>query len=95
MRVVYEYSHLGGSEILQVRYPECERDIYEVIASVSAQRSKVSEEKTKRGRLLYSPRDMNRQSGKPSAPGVTGNSAMCTPSPFPIAKPKSPALSSR
>jgi len=25
MKIVYEYSHLGGSEILQVRYPECEQ----------------------------------------------------------------------
>ncbi|MGQ9457294.1 MAG: BglII/BstYI family type II restriction endonuclease [Anaerolineae bacterium] len=61
MRVVYEYSHLGGAEILQVRYPECERDIYEVIASVSARRSKVSQEKTKQGKRLYAPQDMNRQ----------------------------------
>ncbi|HEC33536.1 MAG TPA: BstYI [Chloroflexi bacterium] len=61
MRIVYEYSHLGGSEILQVRYPECERDVYEVIAGVTAQRTKVSREKTMRGRALYSPKDMNRQ----------------------------------
>jgi hypothetical protein len=61
MRVVYEYSHLGGAEILKVRYPECERDIYEVIAEVTARRSKVSREKTQRGRWLYSPKEMNRQ----------------------------------
>ncbi len=61
MRVVYEYSHLGGTEILQVRYPNCERDIYEIIAGVRAQRSKVSREKTMPGRALYSPVDMNRQ----------------------------------
>ena len=61
MKIVYEYSHLGGSEILQVRYPECHRDIYEIIAAVTAQRTKVSKEKTMRGRKLYSPRDMNRQ----------------------------------
>jgi hypothetical protein len=52
---------LGGSEILQVRYPNCERDIYEIIAGVQAQRSKVSREKTMPGRALYSPTDMNRQ----------------------------------
>jgi len=61
MRIVYEYSHLGGSEILHVRYPSCERDIYEIIAEVKASKIKVSREKTRRGRLLYSPRDMNRQ----------------------------------
>ncbi len=61
MRVVYEYSHLGGAEILKVRYPECEREIYEVITEVKAARTKVSREKTQRGRLLFSPKDMNRQ----------------------------------
>ncbi len=35
MKVVYEYSHLGGLEILHVRYPECEREIYEIIAEWS------------------------------------------------------------
>jgi len=61
MKVVYEYSHLGGSEILQVHYPDCERDIYEVIANVEARRTKISKEKTMPGKRLYSPRDMNRQ----------------------------------
>jgi hypothetical protein len=61
MRIVYEYSHLGGAEILQVRYPDWEREIYEVIAEVQAKRTKVSKEKTMRGRALYSPTDMNRQ----------------------------------
>jgi len=31
MKVVYEYSHLGGSEILQVRYPKINKHIYDVI----------------------------------------------------------------
>ncbi len=61
MKVVYEYSHLGGSEILKLRYPEYDREIYEVIAGVMARKTKVSAEKTMRGRKLYSPRDMNRQ----------------------------------
>jgi Restriction endonuclease BglII len=61
MKVVYEYSHLGGSEILQVRYPDIEHEINQVIASVSAKRTKVSKEKTKQGRMLYSPGDMNAQ----------------------------------
>ena len=61
MKVVYEYSHLGGSEILQVRYPALNAEVYDVIAGVSARRSKVSREKTMRGRRLYSPRDMNEQ----------------------------------
>lgn len=41
MKIVYEYSHLGGSEILQVRYPEIGQEINQVIARVSARRSKV------------------------------------------------------
>jgi len=61
MRVVYEYSHLGGAEILRVRYPDCEREIYEIITEIAARRTKLSKEKTMRGRELYSPKDMNRQ----------------------------------
>jgi len=61
MKVVYEYSHLGGSEIMKVRYPEWDTDIYEAIASVKAQRTKISNEKTKKGNALYAPIDMNAQ----------------------------------
>lgn len=61
MRIVYEYSHLGGAEILHVRYPDYEREVHEIIASVTAKRSKISKEKMMRGRELYSPKDMNQQ----------------------------------
>lgn len=61
MRIIYEYSHLGGAEILQVRYPDYQFEIYEVIRQVVARKAKVSREKTMQGRKLYSPRDMNRQ----------------------------------
>ena len=61
MKIVYEYSHLGGSEILQVQYPEILQEIFDVIKSVSAKRTKISKEKTMKGRRLYSPRDMNSQ----------------------------------
>jgi hypothetical protein len=61
LKVVYEYSHLGGSEILKVRYPALDREIYQVIRTVTAARTKVSKEKNMRGRRLYSPKDMNRQ----------------------------------
>lgn len=60
MRVVYEYSHLGGSEILKVRYPQHEQEIYDAIGNVVASKTKVSREKSKMGRRLYSPRDLNR-----------------------------------
>lgn len=61
MRVVYEYSHLGGAEILRMHHPELESEIYSVIEAVRANRTKTSREKTMRGRMLYSPTDMNEQ----------------------------------
>ena len=61
MKIVYEYSHLGGSEILRVRYPQHEQDIYDVIQNVNGRKIKISKEKNKLGRQLYSPVDMNRQ----------------------------------
>jgi hypothetical protein len=61
MKVVYEYSHLGGSEIMQVRYPEVLSLVHEAICEVMAHRVKISQEKTKLGRALYSPSDMNAQ----------------------------------
>ncbi|HMX20680.1 MAG TPA: BglII/BstYI family type II restriction endonuclease [Anaerolineales bacterium] len=59
MKIVYEYSHLGGSEILRVRYPKYEQEIYDVINLVKAHKTKISKEKTKQGKQLYSPIDMN------------------------------------
>ncbi|MDO9129762.1 MAG: BglII/BstYI family type II restriction endonuclease [Anaerolineales bacterium] len=64
MKTVYEYLHLGGSEILLVRYPEIEREIYDVIRVIKGERTKISKEKTKMGRALYSPVDMNQQFDK-------------------------------
>jgi hypothetical protein len=61
MKVVYEYSHLGGSEILKVRYPDHEKEIYEVLFQVTANRTKVSKEKTMKGKKLFSPKEMNKQ----------------------------------
>lgn len=60
MRIVYEYSHLGGKQILQVDYPNILRDIHAVIRDVSSVgKTKVSKEKTMRGRRLYSPKVLN------------------------------------
>jgi hypothetical protein len=61
MKIVYEYSHLGGSEILKVRYPQIEAEIYRIIRDVRARKTKVSKEKTMKGELLYSPKAMNEQ----------------------------------
>jgi len=60
VKKVFEYSHLGGLEILKVRYPEIDREIDEVIAAIRVGRkTKVSKEKSKRGKLLYSPKEIN------------------------------------
>jgi hypothetical protein len=57
---VYEYSHLGGSQILIVDYPAIDAEIDAVIAAVGVPRKlKVSREQTKKGQLLYSPKDLN------------------------------------
>lgn len=61
MRKVYEYSHLGGAEILEVRFCDISREIDDVIRAVDAAsaRVKVSREKTMPGALLYSPAHLN------------------------------------
>lgn len=62
MKKVYEYSHLGGAEILRVRYPKIEKEIDDVIGQIAGfKKSKVSKEKTKKGALLYDPKDLNRR----------------------------------
>lgn len=62
MKVVYTYSHLGGSEILATRFPETERDILEVIGGLTdVPRAKISNEKNRMGRALYSPKWMNKE----------------------------------
>ncbi len=62
LRKVYEYSHLGGSEILIVRYPEIDQEIDDVIEGTrGVRKTKESREKTKAGRMLYSPKDLNRR----------------------------------
>ncbi len=56
MKIACEFSHLGGSEILEQRYPELDKEIYEVINSVVGEKNKVSKEKNRIGKLLYSPK---------------------------------------
>lgn len=58
---VYEYSHLGGAQILTVDYPGINEEIDAVIASLAGiEKTKFSQEKTKIGQLLYSPSEINR-----------------------------------
>ena len=62
MRVVARYSHLNGEEFLLIHHRELWDEILEVIASVDAEacRTKLSREKTRAGRMLYSPIEMNK-----------------------------------
>lgn len=63
MRIMEIYSHLNGLEYLQVHLPELWEEIKMVIESIDATlcKTKISNEKTKKGQLLYSPVDMNKQ----------------------------------
>ena len=61
MEIRETYSHLNGVEFLLVHKPKLWKEIKDVIKSVDARRckTKVSEEKTMKGKLLYSPIAMN------------------------------------
>ena len=61
MKIIETYSHLNGLEFLMVHEPALWTEIQDVIAAVDAEvcKTKVSKEKTKKGRILYSPKDMN------------------------------------
>jgi hypothetical protein len=56
------YSHLNGYEYLLVHKPELWEEIVTVIESVDAEvcKTKVSKEKTMRGKILYSPIELNK-----------------------------------
>ncbi len=62
MKIVETYSHLNGLEFLLVHKPDLWVEIQRVISSVNAEkcRTKVSKEKTMKGRILYSPIEMNK-----------------------------------
>ena len=61
MKIVEKYSHLNGLEFLLVHKPELWQEIELVIHSIDAEKckTKILKEKTKSGKLLYSPIDMN------------------------------------
>ena len=61
MKVVYEYSHLGGKQMLQVDHKPIYQEIHHTIASIDrVEKTKLSQEKTKPGQMLYSPKVLNR-----------------------------------
>jgi len=61
MRIAETYSHLNGLEFLLVHQPEVWNELEEVIAAVDAQscKTKKSKEVRTKGKLFYSPIDMN------------------------------------
>ena len=63
MRIVQRHSHLNGFEFLMYHQPKIWSEIARAIKAVDAERcrTKVSEEKTMKGRLLFSPEAMNRE----------------------------------
>lgn len=63
MRIGAQYSHLNGLEFLEARKPHIWTEIQEVIASVDAEacKTKVSKEKDMKGKLLYSPKCLNKR----------------------------------
>lgn len=62
MKIVETYSHLNGLEFLLVHEKEMWKEIENVINSIDAEKckTKVSKEKTKIGKLLYSPIELNK-----------------------------------
>lgn len=61
MKIIETYSHLNGLEYLLVHKPAVWKEIQKVISCVDAEKckTKVSNEKTMKGKLLYSPIEMN------------------------------------
>ncbi|MFH1902286.1 MAG: BglII/BstYI family type II restriction endonuclease [Candidatus Omnitrophota bacterium] len=62
MKIVETYSHLNGLEFLLVHKKSLWKEIQTVIKEVDANKckTKISKEKTMKGRLLYSPIEMNK-----------------------------------
>ena len=63
MKISEIYSHLNGREYLLVRRKKLWEEIQNVISSVDAEKCKTKEskEKTKKGQILYSPKEMNEE----------------------------------
>lgn len=60
MKIRHEYSHLGGREIVQARFPTLAREVVTVVSRAKVPpKTKKSREKTMRGKMLYSPEALN------------------------------------
>jgi hypothetical protein len=62
MKISQKYSHLNGEEYLIVHHPELYDEIVDTIHSIDASKfiTKESKEKTKTGKMLYSPIELNK-----------------------------------
>lgn len=62
MKIAQKYSHLNGEEYLIVHHNNLYDEIKNVIESVDADnfKTKISKEKTKKGKKLYSPKRINK-----------------------------------
>ena len=62
MKISQKYSHLNGEEYLLVHHNDIYNEIKNVIESIDAEkyRTKISKEKTMRGKALYSPVEINK-----------------------------------
>ncbi len=63
MKIIDIYSHLNGLEYMLVRRPGIWEEILVVIEQIDAEscKTKISKEKTMKGKLLYSPIAMNKE----------------------------------
>jgi len=61
MKIAQKYSHLNGEEYLIVHHKKLYTEIIDTVKSIDAKKlmTKVSKEKTMKGRKLYSPVDLN------------------------------------
>lgn len=63
MKIKQKYSHLNGFEFLLVHKKELWEEIQEAINSIDANKlkTKISKEKTKRGKKLFAPKSLNEE----------------------------------
>ena len=63
MKIAQKYSHLNGEEYLLVHHKRIYKEIIDVIESIDASKFllKTSKEKTMKGRILYSPKHLNKE----------------------------------
>lgn len=63
MKIAHKYSHLNGEEYLIVHRKKFYKEICAVIESIKLEdfRTKISKEKTKQGKTLYSPVALNKE----------------------------------